>query len=924
MRILTNILILVFCFSFTNAKLLPEDKSYVHGELKNGFKYTIKKNSKPKKKAYIQLVVKAGSLEEDDDQKGLAHFVEHMAFNGTKHFEGNKIIKFLESIGVGFGADINASTTTTRTLYKMDLPLKNDNLEKAMLIFSDWAGAISFDQKELDKERGVILEEARVRNNLNFRLYQQMKGTIYKNSKYRTRTPIGDLDIVKNTSLKRVKDFYDDWYRPELMHLVVTGDIDIKNIENLIKKNFSYLKNKSKRKPANRAVKKIDEITAMVLKDKELIKPGISINYYHDRDKIKTDKDYKQLVLRVLAANLFNIKASEQILKVNPVIKNTNLNSRDFVSNLRTFSFSTTYLNKKDKYTALDELTSLIYSIKHNGFDKNEFKRIVKELKTANNESLKYIKSKSSKSYANKIVSSVLNDEILIDQEYAIKLVDKILSNVTLNEVNNKYKQILDTKSIILSYKTPLDIKVDKKKIIDTFIRSQKHIKKAKKEEELPEVIDTSYLKPVKIKNEKHNKKYDFYEFTLENGIKVVYKYSDDKKNKVFLNAISRGGFSLYKTKDLVNAKYATSVISSSGLDKYNILQVNKIYNSKIISVNPKINRYNESLQGATTIDDFNLLMQRVYLMSKKYRFDNNIFENIKNTEKRKIKDQESIPSNKFNKELKSFYFNHNKRFERTSVEDINSLNKEDMLRIYKDRYSDFNNFTFLIVGDISKEKVEKYSKLYLGNLPTLKREESYKYRGIKPLSGKQEFIRDYNNRNLSKIKMIYKIDTSYSLENSVYLTALKEVLKIKLREKIREEKSGVYRINVQTSFIREPYVKSGIQINFSCDPKRKEELVSSVREVISDIKKNGVSKVYIQAFRKKALLSLESSKNNPAFWLQQLKKVYYYGDNINDIDKYKDLYTNINSSIIKQEANKYFDAKDVLYTELNPKHKNK
>ena len=244
MNTITKILLLVSLLLVnTYAKDLKVESTLITGKLDNGFEYTIKKNAKPVDKAEIRLLVKAGALDEDDDQKGIAHLVEHMAFNGSENFPGNSLITYLESIGVAFGSHLNASTGTTRTLYKLSVPLENDNLDKSLLIFEDWAGGLSFNPKELEKERGVVLEEARSRDNLNFRLYIQSKDTIYEGSKYKDRTPIGDLDIVRNIKIDRVKAFYTRWYRPELMHLVVVGDVDVVKVEALIKKHFAHLKN---------------------------------------------------------------------------------------------------------------------------------------------------------------------------------------------------------------------------------------------------------------------------------------------------------------------------------------------------------------------------------------------------------------------------------------------------------------------------------------------------------------------------------------------------------------------------------------------------------------------------------------------------------------------------------------------------------
>ena len=276
------------------AKALPVEPSLITGKLDNGFEYTIRKNAKPAAKAEIRLLVKAGSLEEDDDQQGVAHFVEHMAFNGTKNFAKNSLITYLESIGVAFGSHLNASTGTTRTLYQLSIPLEKDNLQKSFLIFQDWANGLSFDAKELEKERGVVLEEARSRDGVGFRLYKQSKNTLYANSKYKDRTPIGDLDIIKNIKVQRVKDFYTKWYRPELMHLVVVGDVNVKDIQEQIIKHFSHLKNTTDAKTVSRTVPKIDKRRVLFTGDKELTSNSVSIHYFNSLTRLNTTQEFKK------------------------------------------------------------------------------------------------------------------------------------------------------------------------------------------------------------------------------------------------------------------------------------------------------------------------------------------------------------------------------------------------------------------------------------------------------------------------------------------------------------------------------------------------------------------------------------------------------------------------------------------------------
>lgn len=920
-----KIILISFLFStIVNASaLLPIEKSLITGKLENGFEYTIKKNEKPENRAFIRLLVKAGALEEDDDQKGVAHLVEHMAFNGTENFKGNDLIKFLESLGVSFGGHLNASTNYTETIYQLEIPLENDNLEKAMLIFSDWAGRISFSQEELDKERGVVQEEARARNDVRFRLFLQSKDILYKNSKYKDRTPIGDMDIIKNIKLDRVKAFYDDWYRPEFMHLVIVGDFDVKKVEELIKSNFKNFKNKSNKKLSSREVPSIDETRILILNDKELVKSNTSFSFYEKTSKLRTEKDYKDALIQAILIKIINLKAQEQVLKLNPDAKNIFLNINPLGTNLAGYNFIASYDENKG-IQAFEELIKFIFSIDKFGFNENDFKNVIKELNAQNEKTLKSLDSKTSNEYVEEIIRTYADDEIFIDEIYRINLEKKLLNQITLEDIIQEYKTILNNKNRVITFASNKEEKISKELIDKTITKALENLIKEEEVKSLPKKISLEEnLKPIKIVKESFNKEYDFYEFTLENGIKVIYKYNDYKKNIVSLHSFSKGGFSVYNNfEDFINAKYAINVVGKSGYDIYNILEVQKIYMDKDIKLNLNIGRYYDVINANSSTKDFETLIENIYLLANKYNFDENIFQNTKVSLINDLKKEDLNPSRKFQKELISFRYLNDKRFNELEEKDVELLTKDKILNVYKDRFSDFNNFIFIIVGDISKDEVKKQIEKYFGNLPISTRIENYNFNETKPLKGKQKFIKNYNNENISQVSFSFNIEKPYSLEDSVKLSALSDILSTKLREQIREEKSGVYGVSVRGNFIREPYENANINISFTCDPGRKDELVKEVKSVIENLKIKPIEQKYIDSFIKKREVSFYEEKKEIRFWINQLKNSYLYDESLDNIEKYIQLVNSINAKDLLETANIYLNTEDVLYTELNPKEK--
>ena len=913
------IVILSLLVSVLDAKELPVESSLITGELENGFKYTIKQNAKPAAKAEIRLIVNVGSLEEDDDQKGVAHMVEHMAFNGSEHFPKNTLITYLESIGVAFGSHLNASTSTKRTLYKLSVPVEKDNLEKSFLIFEDWAGGLSFEAQELEKERGVILEEARSRDNVNFRLYKQSKETLYANSRYKDRTPIGDLEIVKNIKIDRVKAFYDEWYRPEFMHLVVVGDVDVERVKELIKKHFTHLKNSSTRQRASRSVPKVNTKRVLFVNDEELPSKSVGIYYFNNLKKVTTVSEYKDKVLKSIALKLFNLENSQQLTKKGTILNTLRASSPKLGDNLSMSVFEATY-DDGDDLNALAELTQAVYLNERFGFSKESFDAVVKSMQNANELAYKRVGKGESATYAKRVVGHLLSDSVFIDEKFNYELLKELLSGVKIEDVNSMYKQLLQSESQLISFSLQTPSKLSNKDISTTMQRAKRTIKKPKKRKKLPTKLLAKDLPAKKILKETHNDKYDFWEYELENGVKVIYKYNNYKKGNVNLFAYTKGGYSLVEDELLTNAKLSTNIISKSGTQEYTLKDIREINAGKEVSYRAYIKRYTQGFSGQSNKKDFATLLEFIYLAHTDYKVDTNVLENFIRVAKQQVIQQNKNPKVKFSKEFFDFYMKNNARFKQMEVEDLKSVNSKDSLEIYKESFQGVNNFVYIVVGDIDYERVRLLTSSYLGNLPTSSRVNEHKNRDIKPLKGKEEFIRFYETQNISTVGLTYTQEEPYSLEESIKLGFLKELLNVKLRELVREEKSGVYGVRVKNTFSRVPYGRATLSISFTCDPKRRVELNGYIQDVIKDLKESVVEEKYISAIKKKKLIAFEQNRKTAKFWQSRLLRYAYNKDDINEIDSYEKLYNSVNTKDLNKMAKKYLKEENLLYSELNPK----
>jgi len=911
-------LLFLISISIINAKELPTEERLVEGQLDNGFKYSIMQNPKPKARAEFRLLVKVGSLEEDDDQQGIAHFTEHMAFNGSKHFKKNELIHYLESIGVKFGSHLNASTGFEQTLYKLTVPLEKDNLKKSFLVFRDWADGLSFNPKEFDKERGVVLEEERSRNTFSLRLFNQYKPLLFGESKYVNRMPIGKTEVIKNISTERAKEFYKKWYRPEFMHFIAVGDFNATNIEELIKKNFASLKNRYTDKRASRDIEDMNYTRVLSLTDKEVTSNSLSVQYVDILEDMRTKEDMRRGIIESMMYSLFNMKAQEQTLKNNPKATTIRLTTGNINSKKGGYRFAVDYRGE-DELPALKELYALIWSFEKYGFSKENLEIVKRQQLSSNEKSYQRLSDMRSSSLSSSLVHYALNKSIFVDYDESYKLHKEIISDIKIEEINALFRKVLNMQNRVVLFVNTTGNVISKNDVLEAMECSKAKAEDYTKIEKLPTNLLDQNLSSSKIVAKKHNEKTDIYEFVLDNGIKVAFKQSDFSKDRVSLQAFSFGGDSLYDVAHLDSAKKSTSFVSESGAGNFSLIDLSKILAEKRASASMSISKLTENIYGSANKKDIETMFELLYLKLTQPTIDKTIEANKKKLLKYRAEQADKNPKTKFSKELLLHYNKNNPRLFFDTNESIEKLSKDEMLEIYRDRFSDMNNFTFVIVGDTTVEKVETMIEKYFGNLPTQDRNETFIDREIEHLKGKQKFIRNYNNENISHIAVAFKSKTSYSKKRKLALDAMVSILKVRLRELIREEKSGVYGIRVSASIGRLEKKRAEAQISFSCDPKRKDELLTEVYKAVEVIKKEFVSDEELNIYRKKFSTSYETSIKENYYWLRKIIESYTHNTPLEDIYETPKLVEKISKEDIKEIANAIF-AEDVLQAELNPK----
>jgi zinc protease len=900
------------------AKDLPTEESLVEGVLENGFRYSIKSNAKPKSRAEFRLVVKVGSLEEEDDQKGIAHFTEHMAFNGSQHFKKNELVQYLESIGVKFGSHLNASTGYERTLYKLTVPLEKDNLEQSFLVFRDWAGGLNFSADEFDKERGVILEEARSRDNLGFRLYNKSKHLFLGDSKFMERLPIGDKKIIKNISVKRAKDFYDKWYRPELMHFVAVGDFNATNIEHLIKKHFSILQNSNHDRRTSRVIADMNHTQVLSLTDKELTANSLTVQYVDKIEYLHTKEDMREGVVESMMYNLFNMKAEEQLLKENPKATTIRLTNGGINSQKGGYRFAVSYRGE-DEQEALRELYEMLWSFEKYGFATSELDLVKKQQLSANEKSYRRLSDMRSVSIASSLVQSALYGSVYVDYDDAYRLRKELIADIKLDEINALFRKVLSIQNRVVLFMNTTGNRLSKEEVLETIAKAKEHLTDYTKVKKVPSKLLDRELKSHKITAKKYNKETGIHEFVLDNGIKVAFKQTDFSKNRVQLRGFSFGGSSLYDIEELDSANKATSFVSPSGAGKFSSIDISKILAGKQVSATATISELTENVYGSSNVEDIETMFELMYLKLTEPRIDETIVKNRKKLLKYQVAQEDKNPKTKFSKEFFLHFYKNNPRILYDSNESIDRLKSQEMLKIYQDRFSDMNNFNFVIIGDVENEVVERLIAKYLGNLPTKAKTESFVDRKRAYLHDKQQFVKAYNNENISNISILFKSQLAYSKKRYFALDAMTSILKVRLRELIREEKSGVYGIGVSTNISRLKKNRSEVKIRFSCDPKRRAELISEVYKAIETLKKDSVTDKELSVYRKKFNKHYETLMKENHYWMAKIVESYQHETPLEEIFELPKLVDAVSSEDVKQIASEIF-GQDVLQAELNPK----
>ncbi|MEO7923234.1 MAG: insulinase family protein [Chitinophagaceae bacterium] len=907
-------------------QVMPVDPQIRIGRLSNGLTYYIRKNSLPEKRVELRLAVNTGSVLEDDDQLGLAHFMEHMNFNGTKRFPKNELVSYLQSIGVRFGADLNAYTSFDETVYILPVPTDKPGLvEKGLQILEDWAHNALLDSAEIEKERGVVIEEWRLSRGADERLMKQTLPVQYLGSKYAERLPIGTKEVLGSFSHAALKRFYKDWYRPDLQAIIIVGDIDVNDMEQKVKSIFSAIPaSPSPRKRESFPVPDHTETLTVVAKDKETALPSVEILFKKDPQPDTSIGDYCRYINRLLFTGMLNNRLRELTLGSKPPFVAAWSNYGN--SNARTKDAYQLFANTSDtgmshSLFALQQENNrvLLY-----GFTPSEFELQKKQLQSFYDRIFSEREKEESFRYADEYANNFLVNEPIPGIEWEYDFVRQYLKLVKLEDINKLAAQWITKENMVVTLNAPdkEGVRIPSATEVNEVLKAvdRASIEPYKEKVLASELMDASKLKPGHTLSAKTNEELAVTTIKLSNGATVILKSTNFKNDEILFRAFSKGGHSLVKDADYFSASNAAAIITQSGIGNFSAGDLGNMLKGKNTGVTPNITLYSEGMNGSTIPRETETLLQLIHLYFTAPRRDPEAFESYKTKQKQLYANLDANPQVYFSAEYqKMMTQNHPRAGSLPKPADFDKINLDRSLQIYKERFANAGDFTFLFVGSFEEETIKPLLEKYIGSLPGNTKKEIFRDLGIRPPSGVIDKVITKGADPKSFVTLVFTAPATYNITDAYLLRSLGELMSIKLVEQLREEKASVYRVSAFGDMRKYPYAYSSFNISFPCAPENVDTLSKATISELKKIIVSGVQPADLEKIKEQQTRKLEVDMRQNLFWMTGLYDAYYLGNNPSDILTRQQLTNNLNSKMMQDAAKKYINLNRYIRATLQP-----
>ena len=901
---------------------LPVDPSVKIGKLDNGFTYYLRENALPENRVEFRLAIKAGSILEDDDQQGLAHFTEHMLFNGTKNFQKNELIDFLQKMGLEFGGDLNAYTSFDETVYILPIPTEDDgNIDKALTVLSDWAYQATFDDEEIDKERGVVMEEWRLRLGAYERMRQQIWPVTLAGSRYAERLPIGKPEVLENFKYEAAKRFYKDWYRPDLMALVAVGDFDAAELEEKIKELFGAMKGPDSPRAREYYSRTDFEGTRIaVASDKESTSNDISVEFITP-GVVKTENtlgSFKKSVMRGLFSVMLNQRLEELIQAENPPFQYSYSSYGGTLGKDK--SAYTMYVSvKEDKFKeGLKAAVAANERVRRFGFTDGELERAIALYRNSYERSAREADKLESGRVVNSYVNHFLNGGSLLNAQQRLDYFNTVIPSIQISELNELIKGWITTsnRTIEITAKEADAAKIPTEDELIAILDNAKDDKsiKAYAEEKLASSLITAMPKAGSIVSEETNDITGITEMTLSNGAKLFLKPTDFKNDEVILNAYSFGGGSLYGSEDIMTVQMAGQAISEMGIGEFNAIDLGKFMTGKSASVSTGIGLYAETVSGFSSKKDMETFMQLLHLKFIAPRRDEKAFNSWLGRTKNLYGNVTSSPDFQFQIQMQKIMMGEdNPWIAFPTPEKLDEINMDRALSIYKERFADASDFKFVFVGNIDMATFRPLVEQYIASLPSSNSKETYKDINLDIRKGEITENVYVGVDEKSQVNIMLTGDYEYNMTNNGLMTAIAGILSNKMIETLREEMGGVYGAGANASPTAYPKPTFAFSISFPCKPENVEALTQAALKELEKIKNGDFTDEDVQKIITSRKQNFDESIKQNRYWSSIMGSYLKNGDDFENILKGNERADAITKEAIMAAANKYLTKENII-----------
>jgi len=896
------------------------------GKLPNGLTWYIQKNARPERRLELRLVVKAGSILEDDDQQGLAHFVEHMAFNGTANFKKHELIDYLQSIGVKFGADLNAYTSFDETVYILPIPTdRPENVQRAFQVLEDWAHGLSFDDEEIEKERGIVLEELRLGKGAGDRIGKKVWPKMFNGSRYAERLPIGKEEVLRSFTPDTLRRFYRDWYRPDLMAVVVVGDIEPAQAEKLIRAHFGKLKNPKPSRPRTYAeIPRREDTEALVVTDREAGGNSVLIRYpVQPVREPDTVRGYREQLVESLFTGMLGGRLQELAQQAEPPF----LRGGSALGKLTPFykSFnSSASIGPGGAPKAIDALVRENERARQFGFSAAELERAKKDMMRSFERAYNERDKTDSNAYVGEYMRNFLQQEpipgIAAEYGYATEL----LPGITLDEMNAYARRTIPANSgklVIYSGIERADMPPPEgAALLAAVAAAEKAELKPREEKALGTTLMDQPPKPGAIVAESEDKALGLTHLTLSNGVKVILKPTDFRNDQVVMSAARFGGQSLYGDADILNARYANAIVASMGLKDYSPLDLSRVLAGKAAAVTMGLSGYSEIVGASSGATDIETMLQMLWLRFQGVRRDEDLFKSFIGKQVEAARNRLAQPGARFGDTLIATLYNNHPRAPRPlRPEEFGQISLDRSIAIYRERFSSAKDLTFVLVGSFDAKAIRPLLATYLGSLPTPDIPTAYRDVGLRPVKGviKREVYSGAEPK--STVSLTFTGEAPFSELEQMRLQALVEVLNIRFIEVLREQLSLIYGGSASASLGRLPYQNYTLSVTLPTGPENVDKVLAATFQEFERLKREGPAAADLAKVKQNWIQNHRKALRENGYWLGRLQSALIDGTDPAAILTHEQRVEALTPAEVQDAARRYLNTGNYVQVVLYP-----